>query len=244
MKRIVCLVLVAVIASAFPAAAKGHVEPRGYVVLTGPGLRHPIVISAPWNPRWGGYYGTEAEYFIGLAESTGAISVGNGKVSLGRGDFDYEGVLPIAQDIHPDALGPRYRLTWFRDGLDAVVEQDFYPNVGNGLPYVFTHPDSRRGLLTIFGRFQAPRSRVWTGWGKASDGNLLHGLQARGLPKVPPVHQKEGAVASSQPSTVAVLVPTTTSDVAASRIPLAILALLAALTAVALLLSRRRAAVV
>lgn len=50
------LVLVGAVAAllisvASPVAAKGRVSERGYALVEGPGLAHPIVISAPWSPR-------------------------------------------------------------------------------------------------------------------------------------------------------------------------------------------------
>ncbi|HJX07291.1 MAG TPA: hypothetical protein VJ736_04395 [Actinomycetota bacterium] len=238
----VLLTLIALSISTSPAQAKGKVEPRGYAVLTGPGLRHPIVISAPWDPAWGGYYGTEAEHFIGFAESTGAIPAG--KVDLGGGQYEYEGVLPVTGEIRRDALGPRYQLTWFRDGEASVVRQDFYPNIGGGLPFVFTHHSSRKGLLSIFGRFQY-RPGVWTGWGKATDGNLLIGLESMGVPGDLPETRTAslapgGAVPSSQPSPSTVQ-PVGTADSFASEDAID-LAGLALLTAGSLLLLRRRSA--
>ncbi len=231
------LAVIVLLVSASPARAKGEVQPRGYAVLTGPGLHHPIVISAPWDPAKGGYYGTEAEYFVGFAESTGAIPAG--KVHLGEGQYEYEGVLPITGDIHREALGPRYQLTWFRDGLRLVVKQDFYPNVGGGLPFVFTHHSSRKALMTIFGRFQY-RPEVWTGWGKATDGDLLLGLQSKGLPKAPPVSQATGGAASQQPAPA--VEPAEPARDGASKNAMA-LGVLVLLTAGALVLVRRRPAV-
>jgi len=237
------LALIVLLMSASPAEAKGDVKPRGYAVLTGPGLRHPVVISAPWDPAQGGYYGTEAEYFIGFAESTGAIPAG--KVGLGGGEYEYEGVLPVTGEIHRDALGPRYQLTWFRDDGGPVVRQDIYPNIGGGLPYVFTHHSSRKGLLFIFGRFQY-RPDVWTGWGKATDGNLLLGLESKGVPVVLPetttTGYAPGGVPSSQASPSSIQ-PVRRADRIASE-DVADLAGLALLTTGSLLLLlRRRSAV-
>jgi hypothetical protein len=242
LRSAVPLALMVLLISASPAEAKGDVTPRGYAVLTGPGLHHPIVISAPWDPAKGGYYGTEAEYFIGFAESVGAIPAG--KVHLGGGQYEYEGVLPITGDIRREALGPRYRLTWFRDGLGLVVKQDFYPNIGGGLPFVFTHHNSRRALMTVFGRFQY-RPAVWTGWGKATHGYLLDGLEDKGLPVGLPetttTSHAKGDVPSSQPSpsTVQTVVP---ADGIASE-DVVDLAGVALLTAGSLLLLRHRSSI-
>ncbi len=93
-------------------------------------------------------------------------------------------MLPLSEKLKASGLGPRYRLTWFRDDLDVIVEQDIYP-YGLGLPVVYTETSSRKGLLTLFGRFQAPH-HVWTGWGKATDIALLQSLWYRGLPLTAP----------------------------------------------------------
>ncbi len=80
------------------AQAKGPVPPRGYAVVEGPGLAHPIVISAPWSQRRQGYYGPEAEALINLATFAGAIrpsrwnQAGSSRI-LGR------------PTPHPDAAG-------------------------------------------------------------------------------------------------------------------------------------------
>src|SRR2546426_6758500 len=55
------------------ASAKGAATPRGYAVVEGPGLAHPIVISAPWSAAKLGYFGDEAEIFINFATFAGAI---------------------------------------------------------------------------------------------------------------------------------------------------------------------------
>ncbi len=69
-------IIAVIVLSGTPAVAKGAPHIRGYAVLTGPGLAHPIVVSAPWNPHKGGYFGGEAEIFLAFAEGTGAIPAG------------------------------------------------------------------------------------------------------------------------------------------------------------------------
>jgi len=172
----------AVVLAPVAASAKGDAPPRGYGVLTGPGLSHPIVISAPWDPQMGGYYGDEAEVFLTLATSSGAIPAGT--TYEDSGGSHPEGVVPLTTTLDRDSLGPRYRLTWFRDDLSVVARQDIYPYPG-GLPYVFNFASSRGGLIAVFGRFQY-RPGLWTGWGQATDGGLLRLLDARGLPATNP----------------------------------------------------------
>ena len=90
------------------------------------------------------------------------------------------------------AFTPRYRLTWFRDGVTEVAKQDLYPYASAG-PVVYTYPSSRRALVEIFGRFQTPK-RLWTGWGRATTFDLLKSLQSDGLPMVAPeVRVPQGA---------------------------------------------------
>jgi hypothetical protein len=95
----------------------------------------------------------------------------------------------------------------------------------------------------MFGRFQY-RPGVWTGWGKATDENLLVGLEDKGLPKGLPettttINAPSG-VPSSKPS------PFTVQPVAADGIAsedVIDFAGLALLTAGSLLLLRRRSSV-
>jgi hypothetical protein len=187
----------AVVLAPTAASAKGSASPRGYAVLTGPGLPHPIVISAPWDREKGGYYGSEAEVFLTLATYSGAIPAG--MTYDDAGDVRPEGVVPLTTDPNSDGLGPRYRMTWFRDDLSVVATQDIYPFSG-GLPYVFNFASSRRGLIAIFGRFQN-RSGLWAGWGRSTGGGLLTLLHARGLPETNPteVATAEPAASSSAP---------------------------------------------
>jgi len=103
------------------ALAKGNVAARGYAVITGPRLVHPIVLTAPWNRSRGGYYGNEAEVFLHLAESSGAIPAG--RDLLPQGGSVPDGVVPLRSGPSPASLGPVYRLTWFRNGLTDVVTQ-------------------------------------------------------------------------------------------------------------------------
>jgi hypothetical protein len=228
------LVVAGIVLSGTPAVAKGAPHIRGYAVLTGPGLEHPIVVSAPWNPHKGGYYGGEAEIFIAFAEGTGAIPAG--RDFIGGGVSVPEGVLPLHEELKASGLGPSYRLTWFRDDLDVIVKQDIYP-YRLGLPVVYTEPLSRKGLLTLFGRFQAPH-HVWTGWGKGTDAGLLLFLWDRGLPKTapttPPSRDPRSAVDAIAP---ALPVPTRS---ATSRPDIAVAAALAILLSSTALYRRRR----
>ena len=192
---ILLLVATSVVCLAGPVSAKGHFPVRGYAVLTGPGLKHPIVFAAPWKKSWGGYYGEgEADVFLGLANATGATPAGRLQTDVGN-DYVPYGVLPL--DYKPAVVDftPRYRLTWFRDGVDAVAIQDIYPYASAG-PVVYTHPSSRRALIVLFGRFQSP-AHLWTGWGRATTLDLRRFLQSYGLPADPPEVQANSAQGTS-----------------------------------------------
>ena len=63
------------------------------------------------------------------------------------GDYGPSGVLPIDEAPSRAARGPRYRLTWFRDGVKEVAKQDIYPYATAG-PVVYTFPSSRRALIS------------------------------------------------------------------------------------------------
>ncbi|MGH2554368.1 MAG: hypothetical protein ACRDHO_01435 [Actinomycetota bacterium] len=74
--------------STAPTLAKGIVPPRGYVVVDGPGLAHPIVFSAPWDPSpTEGYYGEEAEIFMNFTLEPAELTPPSHRppVSLGVG---------------------------------------------------------------------------------------------------------------------------------------------------------------
>jgi hypothetical protein len=197
---ILLLVATSVVCLAGPVSAKGHFPVRGYAVLTGPGLKHPIVFAAPWKKSWGGYYGEgEADVFLGLANATGATPAGKLQTDVGN-DYVPYGVLPLDQKPSVADFTPRYRLTWFRDGVDAVAIQDIYPYAAAG-PVVYTHPSSRRALIVLFGRFQSP-AHLWTGWGRATTFDLRRFLQGYGLPTVPPeVHPASAKGSSSSAPT-------------------------------------------
>jgi hypothetical protein len=167
MTRRAILVLVVTSSLVLPATtagAKGNTPTRSYAVMTGPGLSHPIVFVAAWKGSRGGFYTSEGERFLGLASGTGALPAGREETEAG--DYVPSGVLPIDDVPWPAARGPRYRLTWFRDGVKPVAKQDIYP-YGVGGPFVHTYPSSRRALIVLFGRFQSP-GRLWTGWGQAT----------------------------------------------------------------------------
>jgi hypothetical protein len=173
-----------------PVSAKGHFPTRGYAVFTGPGLAHPIVFAAPWKKSWGGYYGAEAERFLGFANATGATPAGKLQEDDGHGYVPY-GVLPLDHKPPVADFTPRYRLTWFRDGVDAVAVQDIYPFAAAG-PVVYTYPSSRRALIVLFGRFQSP-AHLWTGWGRATTFDMRKYLEYYGLPLVAPEVQPHSA---------------------------------------------------
>ena len=176
-------VAASLIAAPDPAAAKGSIQARGYAVITGPDLSHPIVYSAPWDSSKGGYYSDEAEIFLNLATYSGAIPAGRDLITGGGSVPD--GVLPMRSAPMRDALGPGYRLTWFRDDVSDVASQDIYP-YARGSPIVYTFPSSRQALITLFGRFQDP-DHLWTGWGRDTpQGSLLGILQSKGLPRTVP----------------------------------------------------------
>jgi hypothetical protein len=190
---ILLIMTTSLVCFAGPVSAKGHFPTRGYAVLTGPGLAHPIVFVAPWKESQGGYYGGEAERFLGLAEGTGALPAG--RLQTESGDYVRYGVLPIDDKPSVADFTPRYRLTWFRDGVDAVAVQDIYPYAAAG-PVVYTHPSSRRALIVLFGRFQSP-AHLWTGWGRATTFDVRKFLQYYGLPTIPPEMRADSAKASS-----------------------------------------------
>jgi hypothetical protein len=166
-----------------PAAAKGNIPARAHAVITGPGLPHPIVFVAPWRESVGGFSAGEGEFFLALAESSGALPAGREQPG-GEGDYIPSGVLPIDEVPSGAARGPRYRLTWFRDGVEDVAKQNIFP-YAPGLPLVYTFPSSRRALIVLFGRFQAP-AHLWTGWGRATSFDLRNTLLLHGLPAVAP----------------------------------------------------------
>ena len=186
MKRLATLLAISGSLLLLPTAAlaKGNVAARGYAVITGPRLVHPIVLTAPWNRSRGGYYGNETEVFLHLAESSGAIPAG--RDLLPQGGSVPDGVVPLRSGPSPASLGPVYRLTWFRNGLTDVVNQEVYPYASGG-PIVYTPPASRQALITLFGRFQDP-AHLSTGWGTTTgQDDLLEFLQVRGLPGPGPV---------------------------------------------------------
>jgi hypothetical protein len=193
--------------SASPAAAKGNIPTRAYAVVTGPGLSHPIVFVASWRESVGGLSAGDGDLFLHLAGASGALPAG--KLETEPGEYIPSGVLPIDEVPSRAARGPRYRLTWFRDGVEDVAKQNIYP-YAPGLPLVYTFPSSRRALIVLFGRFQAP-AHLWTGWGRATSFDLKNTLLYRGLPAVAPaVAAGQGIGSSSDVSTDA---PSATSTI-------------------------------
>src|SRR5438445_4911912 len=80
-----------------PALAKGSIAPRVYMVIDGPGLAHPIVVSAAWHPVEG-YAGDEAEIFLNWATATGAI--------------DPRSLRPLTSRPPTAELGPLYQVSF------------------------------------------------------------------------------------------------------------------------------------
>jgi hypothetical protein len=188
MKRLITLLAISGSLLLLPttALAKENVAARGYAVITGPRLIHPIVLTAPWDRSRGGYYGNDAENFLHLADSSGAIPAG--RDLLPGGGSVPDGVVPLRSRPSSASLGPVYRLTWFRNGVTDVVTQKVYPYASAG-PIVYTPPASRQALITLFGRFQDP-AHLSTGWGTTTgEDDLLAFLQVRGLPGPGPVAQ-------------------------------------------------------
>jgi hypothetical protein len=134
-------------------------------------------------------------------------------------------------------------VTWFRDGVEDVAKQNIYPYAR--FPLVYTFPSSRRALIVLFGRFQAP-AHLWTGWGEATSFDLKTTLQFYGLPSVEPeVRADQGnapptsapANAPSAAPAVGAVVPTPSGPF--SAVALSVVLLLAGL-ATAFLWMRRR----
>lgn len=236
-------ILIAVAASlmcyASPAAAKGNIPTRAYAVVTGPGLAHPIVFVAPWKESVGGFSAGEGDLFLALAGASGALPAG--RVQTEGGAYIPSGVLPIDEVPSKAARGLRYRLTWFRDGVNAVAKQNIYPYAPN-LPLVYTFPSSRRALIVLFGRFQAP-AHLWTGWGRATSFDLKNTLLRHGLPTVtPPVASGQGDdPASSVPTDAPSATPTRESLAPGSQAgPVLAVGLAAIILSTAFLWIRRR----
>ena len=218
---------------ASPAAAKGNIPTRAYAVITGPGLSHPIVFVAAWRESVGGFSAGEGDLFLGLAGASGALPAG--RLQTESGDYIPSGVLPIDEVPSEAARGPRYRLTWFRDGVEVVAKQNIYP-YAPGLPLVYTFPSSRRALIVLFGRFQAP-AHLWTGWGRATSFDLKNTLLFRGLPTVAPAvaaGQRNGPI-SGVPTDAPSATPTTGSVAPASQAGPVLAVVLAAVILLALL---------
>jgi hypothetical protein len=121
------------------------------------------------------------------ADSRATSTRGGKEPSSGRW-FGPGGGPPIEIDARGCAW-PRYRLTWFRDDVTDVAEQDLYPFAENGL-LVYTLPSSRQALIALFGRFQAP-AHLWTGWGRAtSPYGLLSFVRVKTAPVAEVTHGK------------------------------------------------------
>jgi hypothetical protein len=149
------------------ASAKGAEVVRGYAVVTGPGLAHPIVFSAPWDRSMGGYYSEEAEDFLNFATFAGGIP-------------GY--VRPSARAPAAGSFGPEYEVVFFRDCCRLSVHQVVYP-FAQGRPWVYTPPGQRRAMRRVFGRFWGGGAS--SGWAQAHQG-LVVLLEQRGLPDEQP----------------------------------------------------------
>jgi hypothetical protein len=232
------------ICSASPAAAKGNVPTRAYAVLSGPSLSHPIVFVASWRESVGGFSAGEGDLFLKLAGASGALPAGMVQPG-GEGDYVPSGVLPIDEVPSAAARGPRYRLTWFRDGVEAVAQQHIYPFAPD-LPLVYTFPSSRRALIVLFGRFQAP-AHLWTGWGRATSFDLKNMLLLRGLPTIEPAvaagqgNGRTSSVPAEAPESLSTgsVAPASQAGRVLAVVPSAVM-LLAVLSAVILWIRRRR----
>jgi hypothetical protein len=158
-----------VLLTAPSASANGAPTPRGYAVVEGPGLAHPIVISAPWSAAKLGYFGVEAESFIDFATFAGAI----------LGATTNPSQAPPAQ-----SRGPAYRVTYFNDCCSSVfAHQVLYPFATPG-PWIYTPASQQPALARIFGRLDKPAAPA--GWVEARGSFLLAYLKARGLPQSAP----------------------------------------------------------
>jgi hypothetical protein len=149
------------------ASAKGAEVARGYAVVTGPDLAHPIVFSAPRDRSAGGYYGDEAETFVNFATFAGGIP-------------GY--VRPSAQAPKPPFLGAGYQVVFFRDCCRVAVHQVVYPFAQGG-PWVYTPAGQRLAMQRVFGRFWGGGAA--SGWAQAHQG-LVVLLEQRGLSPQPP----------------------------------------------------------
>jgi hypothetical protein len=149
------------------ARAKGADVVRGYAVVTGPGLAHPIVFSSPWDRTMGGYYSPEAEDFVNFATFAGSIP-------------GYVRHSPRAPALAP--LGSGYEVIFFRDCCQLVVHQVVYPFAQGG-PWVYLPLGQRLAMQRVFGRFWG--GGAVSGWAQGHQG-LVVLLEQRGLPDEPP----------------------------------------------------------
>jgi len=165
------------------ASAKGAEEVRGYAVVTGPGLAHPIVFTAPWDRSKGGYYSLEAEDLVNFATFAGGIP-------------GY--VRPAAQAPELSFLGPGYEVIFFRDCCRLSVHQVVYP-FAQGRPWVYTPPGQRPAMRRVFGRFWGGGAS--SGWAQAHQG-LVVLLEQRGLPDEQPSPPGRAQTVSAQGSSL------------------------------------------
>jgi hypothetical protein len=165
------------------ASAKGAEVVRGYAVVTGPGLAHPIVFSAPWDRSMGGYYSEEAETFVNFATFAGGIP-------------GY--VRPSPRAPKPARLDPGYEVIFFRDCCRLAVRQVVYPFAQGG-PWVNTPSGQRRAMRWVFGRFWGGGAS--SGWAQAHQG-LVVLLEQRGLPDDQPRPPAQAQTAPAQGSSL------------------------------------------
>jgi hypothetical protein len=165
------------------ASAKGAKVVRGYAVVTGPGLAHPIVFSAPWDRSMGGYYSLEAEDFVNFATFAGGIP-------------GY--VRPSPRAPAPAPLGPGYEVIFFRDCCRLAVHQVVYPFAQGG-PWVYVPPGQRPAMRRVFGRFWGGGAA--SGWAQAHLG-LVVLLEQRGLPDEQPSPPGRAQTAPAQGSSL------------------------------------------
>jgi hypothetical protein len=166
------LLITATFASAFlttaPALAKGTIPPRGYLVIDGPGLVHPVVFSSPWDGLpTSGYYGDEAELFMNLVDALADTT-------------------PLDHAPRASQLGPSYSVSYFlleisREGADRTVRQVFFPQAAGG-PLVHTPPGQDRSYPAVFGRYL---TRPPATWGRVS-ADSMDLLMGWGLPAPAP----------------------------------------------------------
>jgi hypothetical protein len=178
MKR--CIVVVAVVAVAamfvaLPAQAKPeHGDPMsGQAVITGPGLKEPIVIEGQAD-------------FQGVSTSSGFGSLLRYAGMLGSEEATgHNGLAP-----DPAALGPRYVIRYVFESRSQTgsVTQHLYPFASGGP--VFFNPPGQSGMF--FPKSGRPGPSAWWMAPRA----LVYLLRTHGLPSspLPPVSRPTAAL--------------------------------------------------